>query len=267
VTATIGSGGTATTVPVTISIAAGATLGLRTVTVTTPAGTSLPFLGFTVTSAPSITFTPATGFPGTVVTINGKHWSAPSAVTFNGVPAASFSVSTNSSQLITNPGFEGGNLTGWTKGDQGNGTFYAASGSLTPVSGFPTAGAHTGTFYAVSDMTFQGSHLIIHPFAVSAAASRVTLSFSLFVNDWDSGPVMHAAGLDYTAFPNQHARVDILSGSAPPFDTGAGVLRNFYLGVDSHSNPNPYRNYSFDITDLVSGGGTFQLRFAEVNNV
>ncbi|HXG25088.1 MAG TPA: PEP-CTERM sorting domain-containing protein [Chthonomonadales bacterium] len=37
--------------------------------------------------------------------------------------------------------------------------------------------------------------------------------------------------------------------------------------MDPHAtNPNPYTSYLFDITGLVGGGGTFKLRFAEVDN-
>src|SRR5207249_734802 len=91
------------------------------------------------------------------------------------------------------------------------------------------------------------------------------LSFSMFVNDQDGGPIVNPSGLNFTALPNQHARVDILTSGAGAFDTGTGVARNFYLGVDPHTNPNPYKNYSFDITNLVGAGGTFQLRFGEVD--
>jgi hypothetical protein len=90
----------------------------------------------------------------------------------------------------------------------------------------------------------------------------------MFVNDWsDSGPIVDPCGLDYTCVPNQHARVDILTAAAGAFDTGAGVLANYYLGVDGGTDPNPYTHYSFDISSLVGGGGTFVLRFAEVDNL
>lgn len=61
--------------------------------------------------------------------------------------------------------------------------------------------------------------------------------------------------------------MDILSAAATPFDTGAGVLANFILGGSTTNGPNPYVNFSFDITALVGLGGTFQLRFAEVDNL
>jgi cysteine-rich repeat protein len=87
----------------------------------------------------------------------------------------------------------------------------------------------------------------------------------MFVNDWsDVGP--SDQGLDYTLFPNQHARVDIMSAAAGPFDTGAGVLANVYLGVDGGPDPHAYTPYVIDITAAVAGGGTFVVRFAEAQN-
>jgi hypothetical protein len=131
----------------------------------------------------------------------------------------------------------------------------------------PTVGPASGSFYALTDETGPSALALIQPFTVSGAVSSVTLSFSLFANSY-GGVAVNPAGLDYTApGANQHARVDILRAGAAPFDTGSGVLANFFLGADSGANPHPYTNYTFNITSLVAAGGTFQLRFAEVDNV
>jgi hypothetical protein len=92
------------------------------------------------------------------------------------------------------------------------------------------------------------------------------LSFQMFANDYDGGPIIDPIGLDHTGPPNQHARVDILSSAALPFETGDGVLANYFLGVDPGTDPNPYTTYTFNITALVGGGGTYNLRFAQVDN-
>jgi len=175
-------------------------------------------------------------------------------------------------ELITNGDFETGNFTGWTVTDLANGTgsvFIDAPGTTTPISGFATSatggGAH-GSFYAVSDQPGPGTHALSQSFTVSAGQT-VILMFDLFVNDQSGlGPIIDPIGLDHTGGPNQHGRVDILSGSAMPFDTGIGVLSNLYLGIDAGPNPNPFTHYSFDISSTVAAGGTFQLRFAEVDN-
>jgi N-acetylneuraminic acid mutarotase len=267
VSATIQSGGTSTTLPIAISVTPGAALGLRSFTVTTTVGTSSAFYGFTVTGLPTITsISPAIGIPGTTVIIAAKDWTTASAVSFNGIPAASFEVISNSTQLIANPGFETGDFNGWTTSNQGGGSIYVLSGTTAPVTDYPLIGAHGGSYYAATDTFYATANELTQSFAVPATASKVTLSFSMFVSNWGEVSYINPAGLDYTAYPNQHARVDIIKSGAISTDTGSGVLRTFYRGVDPYANPGPYRNYLFDITDLVGGGGTFQLRFAQAIN-
>jgi hypothetical protein len=176
-------------------------------------------------------------------------------------------------QLIANGDFETGTLAHWTTFDQagGSGSFFNDGlGGITPLSDHLTAGPAGGSFYAVSDQFGSGAHALLQPFVVSVG-STVHLSFDMFVNDWSaSGPIVNPAGLDFTAGPNQYARVDILKSGANPLSTAPGdVVGNFYRSVDPGglvANPHSYTPYSFDITSLVGGGGTFVLRFAEVNN-
>lgn len=171
-------------------------------------------------------------------------------------------------ELITNGGFETG-FTGWSLFDQagGDGGFFLGSTTFTPLSGSPTVGPAGGNFYAVSDQNGPGAHVLLQSFTINSGSTAI-LSFSMFVNDQSGvGPIVNPAGLDYTADPNQHARVDILRAGADPFSTNpADVLANFYLNVDPFNNPNPYTDYSFDLTSLFGAGGTFLLRFAEVDN-
>jgi hypothetical protein len=178
------------------------------------------------------------------------------------------------SQALVNGGFETGNLTGWKVATQPGSVpdFFARGGTTTPLSGSATAGPASGSFYAVSDELGSEANALYQSFIIPGPASSVVLSFSLFVNSYSSPPaVVNPIGLNYNPPPpdvaNQQARVDILTAGASPFDTGSGVLQNFYLGVDSGASPHGYTNYSFNITPLVGAGGTFQLRFAEVDNL
>lgn len=180
-----------------------------------------------------------------------------------------FAAPVGATELLVNGNFETGTFAGWTVTNQSGGSgdfFINAPGATTPDSGEHTATNPTGgSFYAVSDQTGPGAHTLIQSFTV-LPGSAVTLNFQMFVNDWSgAGPIVNPAGLDYSATPNQYARVDILTGSAGAFDTGAGVLGNLYLGVGADS-PNSYASYSFNISPFVGGGGTFQIRFAEVDN-
>lgn len=173
-------------------------------------------------------------------------------------------------ELITNGGFETGDFTGWTVTDLagGSGSFFVDDADgFTPFSGLPTVGPAAGAFAAVSDQTGPGTHALVQSFVVPLGASSVLLSFDMFVNDSDGGPIVDPIGLDHTGPPNQHARVDLLTAAAGAFDTGAGVISNLYTGVDPQAlNPNPYTPYLFDITGLVTPGGTYQIRFGETDN-
>lgn len=172
------------------------------------------------------------------------------------------------SELLTNGSFETGNYTGWTSVSQpgSSGALRVYSGNSSPVSLYPTVGASSGSYYSVTDQSGPGAYALLQSFVVPLGSNQVTLSFDMFVNDQSgSGPLDR--GLDFTFSGNQHARVDLLSNSSTAFDTGAGVLHNFYLNRDAGPNPNPYTAYTFDISSYVTPGQTYQLRFAEVDNM
>jgi hypothetical protein len=194
--------------------------------------------------------------------------------------------------LLVNGGFETGDLTGWSRADRPLGAGYSGAPSVvldgrflidnadgrTPLSHAPLIGGPQsalgpsgGNFYAISDMTAQGTHSLFQAFTVPANTVSMILTFDMYVYDWSgSGGPVAPAGLDHaTASPNQFARVDLLSASAGPFDTGGTVLRNLFLGVDPAAQaglPPVYRSYSFDLTGLAQPGGTYQLRFAVTDN-
>lgn len=176
-------------------------------------------------------------------------------------------------ELITNGDFETGTFAGWTTFDQAlsfvpGAWFIDVPGTTTPASVSPTAAnASGGSFYAVSDQGGGGTHALIQSFVVPLGVTSLTLAFDMFVNDQSgAGPIVNLAGLDFTAVPNQHARVDILTAAAPPLSTAvADVVSNHYLGIDPLPNPNPYTAYSIPLVGLTPGT-TYQLRFAEVDN-
>lgn len=195
---------------------------------------------------------------------------------FTGIGLASLlaTFGVHAGELISNGGFETGDFTGWSVYEAGTlGAVSVESGLVTPNSGKPTMGPASGTYYALMDDPAASANALIQTFSTGPVQSAV-LSFNMFVNDHNpSGEVLiDPTGLDATTggsdSPNQHARVDLLSVSASPFDTGAGVLKTFYLGGGTgRLFNNPYTAFAgFDVTDVLAAGGTFQLRFAEVNN-
>ena len=172
----------------------------------------------------------------------------------------------SATELISNGGFESG-LSAWTVSDLagGSGSWFSVSGTSAPLSGLSTVGPFVGSGYALSDQVGPGTHALTQTFTVAPSASSVILSFNMFANSY-GGSVANGGVLDHTGAAVELGRVDLLSVGAGAFDTGAGVISNFFSGVDSGSTPNPYTSYTFDITSLVAAGGTFQLRFAESDN-
>jgi hypothetical protein len=168
-------------------------------------------------------------------------------------------------ELISNGGFETTDLTGWTLVDAGLGTVEVTSLLAPPNSLYTTPGPASGMYYAVTYQDGPGTHAILQSFTVPGPAASVMLSYDMFVQT--QGPeTVDPVGLDHSGPSNQHARVDILSNAATPLDTGAGVLDNYYLGIDGPPTQ-AYTSYQFDITPLVGAGGTYQLRFAQTDNL
>ena len=134
---------------------------------------------------------------------------------------AALAAPASAQELIKNGGFETGSLSSWQPVDQtgSSGGFFARS-SGTQFDPFrSTVGPKSGSYYAVSDQTGNGSHALLQTFTVTAPASSVVLSFDMFVDNYN-GSAATPNTLDYTVVPNQQARVDILSASAGAFTDG-----------------------------------------------
>lgn len=173
-------------------------------------------------------------------------------------------------QLIANGNFETGSFAGWSTFDLAGGTGQwniDTPGTTTPLSSQSTLpNPLGGNFYAVTDQGGPGTHSLLQLFNVPVNMTAMTLSFEMFANNQAGTTTINPAGLDHTATPNQHARVDILRAAAAPFSTSvADVVSNFFLGSDAGSNPHPFQSYSFNISSLAPGT-TYQLRFGEVDN-
>jgi len=176
-----------------------------------------------------------------------------------------------SAELLVNGNFETGDYTGWTTSTQAGSAGSLnidTPGTTTPISGGATApNASGGSYYSVTDQTGPGAYSLTQLFTVAAGTTSLNLSFEMFANNYDGVVFVDPAGLDYTAQPNQHARVDLLTAGADPFSTSpADVIANFYLGSDPVAGANPYTSYSFDILSLITPGQSYQVRFGEVDN-
>jgi hypothetical protein len=178
----------------------------------------------------------------------------------------------SATELIVNGGFETGTLDGWLSSYQAgsDGAWFAASGTTTPLSSFATVGPASGNFYAVTDQKGVGAHVLSQSFTLPQNSGTTFLSFNMFRNNQtDRGGSVDPIGLDYTAAPNQHARVDILKDGASVFSTAAGDIAFAVVapGVGAAVLPNDYTHYSLDLSSALSGGGNYTLRFGMVDNV
>ena len=176
---------------------------------------------------------------------------------------AGFAVTAHADELLVNGGFEDG-LNGWTVTNQflSLGSFVAASGpsALTP-------GPSQGNGYAVGVDAVYGTNALTQDFTVPLGADGVTLSFDLFV---DIAGKVHRNGHGLNFNPllgrNDFATVDLLADGANPLGGGKEVLANYYQGADTPFTSNGYTHYSFDISQHIQPGGTYELRFGQVEN-
>lgn len=180
-------------------------------------------------------------------------------------------------QLITNGGFESG-LAGWTRADQigSDGSFFAQSGTTSPLNGFAVPAPPEGSRAAMTDAAAGGSHVLYQDFTVPNSVTLATVGFSLYLNNAATA-YFTPANLDWAATNqagglnlNQQARVDIITTAADPFSVAVGsVLQNLFQTTAQTPLVTGYNPFLIDITVLLQShqGETLRLRFAETDNV
>lgn len=171
-------------------------------------------------------------------------------------------------QLLTNGGFETGDLTGWTfeptPGAAGGVSVIAAT--VAPLSGFTTAGPSEGTSYALFDQDENFAGALFQSFTVPGGDKEVVLTFDMFVLNSAGDTAVDGGFIGYSGLEdNQHVRVDVLPATAGTFDTTDPGIQNVYLGVDGDTPTLPYISYEFDLS--LTPGETYTLRFAESSNM
>ena len=186
-----------------------------------------------------------------------------------------FAAALNGQNLIVNGGFEqnGGvgtnSFNGWTVVDQsgGSGSWFAQTGNLPLPKTYrctdDSVDAPPSGFAAMTTQSERGSHLLYQDVTIPATASKVTLSFDLFISS--SVGFSTPPSLDYLVKPNTQVRVDVMDPAAPVFDAGSGVLANVYQTKLGDVKYSPYQTFISDLTPFV--GRTVRLRFAQVDNV
>lgn len=192
------------------------------------------------------------------------------------------SAQAGATQLIQNGGFEADAAgsyapTGWTVTEtMAIGGVVVDNGTLSPASGWATAGAAAGNNYAVLDSYWPGAFIMTQSFNTGAVSSA-TLSFKMFVNDNSADGITTVRNnLDVQAandayLPINYARVDLLKSGASADASASDVVTTFYLGGATgrkfQDQSNGYGDFSYDLSGLLANGGNYTLRFATASNV
>jgi hypothetical protein len=166
---------------------------------------------------------------------------------------------------VPNGGFETGDFTGWNVRNQidGSGDWFVYSGTLSPLSGFDIAAPPQGNFAATTDQTGPGSHVLYRNIKLASGMEH-RLSFYLYYEN-RAGEFFTPRTLDYTVFPNQQYRVDILRPKANPFTVDPDDIRaTLFRTRVGDPNSLPPTLMTFNLTRFA--GKTVRLRFAEVDN-
>jgi len=199
------------------------------------------------------------------------------------ITAAAFPA--GAAELLSNGGFEADaaviqspdGVTGWKADELGLiGGVVVNAGLSSPVSGYGTVGAASGSYYALLDLASPSQMALSQSFnAGSTNNQTATLSFDWFANyqGSESAFLNGTAGLDHTAGgsfdPVLTLRVDILKNGVPAFSTAAAdIVYSQFLLAPLASGPSPYGNFSHVLTgfgDLLANQN-YTLRVAAAAN-
>ncbi|MBW4891704.1 IPT/TIG domain-containing protein [Mucilaginibacter sp. HMF5004] len=196
------------------------------ISVTTPGGTGT-IGGFVFVPAPIITsFTPTSASTGTTVTITGNYISGTSAVSFGGVPASSFLVTSFTTMTAVVGAGASGNLTVTTNG----GTVSSPGFVYLPtpvVTSFSPATAIAGTLVTITGTNFTGATGVTFggtPAASFTVNSATNITAVVGAGNTGNIAVSNANGLG-SSVGFVYVPVPVISAGGPTtFITGGNVV-------------------------------------------
>lgn len=192
------------------------------------------------------------------------------------------STNSNSQELVTNGGFESGNLAGWTQENMtGAGEWFAYTGNM-----FGLPAPPEGDYAASSNQSDPDSMILYQDIDLPEASTINCSAIVYYDNSGGQGPPPTPApgptGAGFTKNnpaevasrvfingdglnigpddENQQYRIDIMDPSAPAFDTGAGVLLNVFQTEPGDPDILGYTPINFDLTPYA--GSTVRIRAA-----
>jgi hypothetical protein len=162
------------------------------------------------------------------------------------------------SELLQNGGFESGdtyNATNWDPLDIPSGSWARQHGTQTPNGGDPVSAPPDGS-YAMMASSFDGAagtHYLVQDFTAPSDMNTFILSFDLYIAS------AAAFGL------GQQASVDLLS--ADQWKNAANPLATILLTNPSDSLISGYTVVTKDLSQYITPGTTYRLRFTETNSL
>jgi hypothetical protein len=171
-----------------------------------------------------------------------------------------------SGAVVGNGDFETGNLSGWnlniSPDNPFQGSWFAYSGTQTPLFDDPVAKPPQGQFAAVTDQGGPGRRVIHQKFTLPST-TPVSLSFFVYYRAY--APIASPNTLSYTGPPNEQYRIDLMRPSAHLASLAPGdVLLNVFRTVTGDPQALAPTRKVVDISALA--GQTVRLRLAEVDN-
>ncbi|HEY7255182.1 MAG TPA: hypothetical protein VH476_00745 [Solirubrobacterales bacterium] len=169
---------------------------------------------------------------------------------------------------VVNGDFEAGNLTGWIPVDEKleevQGSWYAYSGTNSPLNSISIMAPPQGTFAATTDQQGPGTHILYQDVALEPRASH---ALSVLVYYQSNAPLSSPSPdtLSSETPENQQYRIDVMRPTAPidsvaPADILAPVFGT-NPGMPQSLAPTMH---TVDLTPFA--GQTVRIRLAEVDN-
>jgi hypothetical protein len=170
---------------------------------------------------------------------------------------------------VVNGDFETGNLSGWTRFNEGlsiegEGSWYAYFGSTNPIA--PEFGSvpppPQGNFAAITAQSGPGLHILYQDVALEPGYSHVLSLLGYYTSQAE---IASPENFSWEGEANQQYRIDVIKPTAPLTTLNpADILATLLHTETGDPTVMPAQTLTADLTPY--GGQTVRLRFLEVDN-